>query len=103
MSNGQSGSALKSRTYRVRVDRVCRMMSRWAKSVGFAIIAVALLIVAGVVLLNANLRGVIERVVSDRTGRQLAIKGDLQWKLDWPHARLHALDVTFANPAWARE
>src|SRR5215218_4289433 len=78
-------------------------MSRWLKGLGLVVIVLALLIVAGVALLNMNLRGALERVVSDRTGRELAINGDFQWKLDWPHARLHAADVTFANPSWAKE
>ncbi len=48
-------------------------------------------------------RGPLERYVTEKTGRQLAIGGDLTAKLAWPSPRLHAGSVTFANPAWARE
>jgi uncharacterized protein involved in outer membrane biogenesis len=49
------------------------------------------------------LRGPIERMVLDKTGRELAIGGDLELRFGWPHPRLHASTVTFANPGWARE
>jgi uncharacterized protein involved in outer membrane biogenesis len=79
-------------------------MSRTLKWIGLGVVALTLLIAAVVVLLDANhLRGTIARLITERTGRQLAINGDLQWKLDWPQIRLHAIDVTFANPPWARE
>ena len=67
-------------------------------------IALVLLIPALVVLVDANhFRGTLARIVTERTGRELAINGDLQWTLDWPRIRVHAVDVTFANPPWARE
>jgi AsmA protein len=79
-------------------------MSRAAKWIGWTVIALVLLIPAVVVLVDANhFRGTLSRVVTEKTGRELAIKGDLQWNLDWPRIHLHAVDVTFANPAWAQE
>ena len=79
-------------------------MSRTLKWIGLGVVALTLLIAAVVVLLDTNhLRGTIARLITERTGRQLAINGDLQWNLDWPQIRLHAIDVTFANPPWARE
>jgi len=79
-------------------------MSRKVKWIGLGLAVLAVFIGAVVVLLNeSHLRGTIEHLVTGRTGRQLAINGDLQWKLDWPRVRLHATDVTFANPPWARE
>jgi uncharacterized protein involved in outer membrane biogenesis len=48
-------------------------------------------------------RGPIERTVTDKTGRQLVIGGDLSVRLGWPSPRVHARKVTFANPDWARE
>jgi uncharacterized protein involved in outer membrane biogenesis len=83
-------------------------MSRTLKWFGVVIVALTLPI-AGVVVfvflfLDANhLRGTIARLITEKTGRQLAINGDLLWKLDWPQVRLHAFDVTFANPPCARE
>lgn len=79
-------------------------MSRSLKWIGSLVGVLALLIAAGAVLLNtSDLRSTIARLITERTGRQLAINGDLQWKFDWPQVRLRALDVTFANPPWARE
>ncbi len=70
-------------------------------------IALALVAILGVVLAslpNWNaLRGPLARTVGDRTGRELTIGGDLIVDLGWPTVRVHASDVTFSNPAWARE
>jgi uncharacterized protein involved in outer membrane biogenesis len=79
-------------------------MSRTVKWIGLGLAVLAVLIGVVVVSLGeSHLRGTIAQLVTVRTGRQLAINGDLQWKLDWPRVRLHANDVTFANPPWARE
>ena len=72
--------------------------------IGLVVVALALSIAAVVVLLDANqLRVITSRLIAERTGRQLSINGDLQWKLEWPRIRVHAVDVTFANPPWAKE
>jgi AsmA protein len=49
------------------------------------------------------LRGPIERMTAETTGRELAIKGDLSVKFGWPSPRLRANAVTFAHPSWAQE
>jgi uncharacterized protein involved in outer membrane biogenesis len=49
------------------------------------------------------LRGPIERMTAEKTGRLLAIHGDLKVQFAWPLPRIHANSVTFANPLWARE
>jgi AsmA protein len=49
------------------------------------------------------LRVPIERMALDKTGRVLAIKGEITVKFGWPLPRIHADAVTFANPGWARE
>ena len=49
------------------------------------------------------LRGPIERVALEKTGRELTIGGDLDVDFGWPHPRVHAGSVTFANPSWATE
>ena len=49
------------------------------------------------------LRAPIERMTVEKTGRVLAIKGDLTLKLSWPSPRLRADTVTFANPSWAQQ
>ena len=50
-----------------------------------------------------GLRGPIEHLVEQKTGRALAIHGDLSLQLGWPRPRVHANAVTFANPLWAQE
>ena len=49
------------------------------------------------------MRGPIERLTIQKTGRALAINGDLTLKLAWPFPHVRAQSVTFANPAWAKE
>jgi len=49
------------------------------------------------------LRSPLERLAADQTGRVLTIQGDLGLNLAWPAVRLHAAQVTFANPDWAAE
>jgi uncharacterized protein involved in outer membrane biogenesis len=49
------------------------------------------------------LRGPIEHLVEQKTGRALVIDGDLTIHPGWPWPRLHASTVTFANPLWAHE
>ncbi len=49
------------------------------------------------------LRGPLERLALDKTGRVLAIQGDLSLRFGWPSPRLDFGAVAFANPAWARE
>ncbi len=49
------------------------------------------------------LRAPIENLTEQKTGRVLAIQGDLSLALAWPAPTLRANGVTFANPSWARE
>ena len=49
------------------------------------------------------LRQPIEQYALSKTGRVLAIKGDLTLAYHWPLPRFTAKDVSFANPAWAGE
>ena len=49
------------------------------------------------------LRGPIESLTEQKTGRVLAIRGDLSLNLAWPAPTVRANGVTFANPPWARE
>lgn len=48
------------------------------------------------------LRGPIERMTMEKTGRTLVINGDLEVRFGWPWPRLLANKVTFANPDWAK-
>ncbi|MDO8598081.1 MAG: AsmA family protein, partial [Sulfuricaulis sp.] len=74
---------------------------QWIAGVFLAPVVLAALFIA---IFGWNwLRGPIERMILDKTGRELAISGDLKLKFGWPLPRIHAGAVTFANPAWAKE
>jgi len=49
------------------------------------------------------LRAPLERMVLQKTGRELAIHGDLTVKFGWPQVRVRGATLTFANPAWTQE
>lgn len=72
----------------------------------FAGLLLALIVLATLFAAIAGwnwLRGPIERLVTERTGRALVINGDLSIKLGWPLPVIRATSVTFANPDWAAE
>ncbi len=74
---------------------------KWAAGVVLAPVLLAVLFIA---IFGWNwLRGPIERMATEKSGRVLAIHGDLTMKFAWPRPRLRAGAVTFANPAWAVE
>lgn len=78
-----------------------RSSLKWVAGVALTLVALAVLLVAA---FGWNwLRGSIERTALEKTGRELVIGGDLAIEFGWPHPRLHAGTVTFANPAWAKE
>ena len=73
----------------------------WIAGAFLALIVLGVLFIA---IFGWNwLRGPIERMATEKTGRVLAINGDLKVKFGWPLPRIHAVAVTFANPGWARE
>ena len=74
---------------------------KWIAGILLAPVLLAVLLIA---IFGWNwLRGPIERMTTEKTGRVLAINGDLKVKFGWPWPRIHAEGVTFANPGWARE
>jgi AsmA protein len=78
--------------------------SRAWKIAGASVAALALLVALFIALFDWNwLRGPIERKAYEKTGRELAIKGDLSVKLAWPSPRVRIEGLTFANPAWAKQ
>jgi len=80
------------------------VLLRFLLWLGAALLGLVLLAVLAIALFGWNwLRGPMERMAVQKTGRVLAIHGDLTVKFGWPQARLRAATVTFANPAWARE
>lgn len=79
------------------------MLSRSLKWIALALFIVYVLGMVLISLPNWNfLREPLARAVHDRTGRELKIGGDLEIDLGWPNLRIHASDVTFSNPSWAR-
>lgn len=78
--------------------------SRFLKWTAGLVLAPVLLAVLFIAIYGWNwLRGPIERMTTEKTGRVLAINGDLTVQFGWPRPSLHADAVTFANPVWARE
>ncbi len=74
---------------------------KWTASAVLALVILTFLFIA---LFGWNwLRAPLERQVLTQTGRVLSIQGDLGMHLGWPWPRLHAAQVTFANPAWAAQ
>jgi uncharacterized protein involved in outer membrane biogenesis len=63
------------------------------------LVALALFIIFGMNMA----RGPITRAVSDATGRELRIDGDLKPVWSWVHPRFRAEKITFANADWAAE
>jgi AsmA protein len=79
-------------------------LTRALKWTAGLLLAPVLLAVLYIAIFGWNwLRAPIERMTLDKTGRELAIGGDLRLEFGWPLPRLRAGAVTFANPAWARE
>lgn len=79
-------------------------LSRWIAScilaaMGLVVLAALLLVIQG----GNWLRGPVEHLVEEKTGRALRINGDLTLEFAWPLPRIHAHGVNFANPAWATE
>ncbi len=77
-----------------------RTALKWTAGVVLALlVALALFITFG---LNA-LRGPISRAVSEATGRELVIEGDVRAVWTWLHPRFRVEGVTFANADWGQE
>ncbi|BBP04139.1 hypothetical protein TPL01_30840 [Sulfuriferula plumbiphila] len=80
------------------------MLRRILGWLGYIVAAIAVVIVVFIIFFDWNwLRHPIERAVTEKTGRALIINGNLNVKLGWPLTRIQVADVTFANPAWARQ
>ena len=74
---------------------------KWFAGIFLALIGLVVIFIA---IFGWNwLRGPIERMATEKSGRILAINGDLTVKFAWPWPRLQAAGVTFENPQWAKE
>ncbi len=73
----------------------------WLTALLVAPVGLAVLLIA---IFGWNwLRAPIESLTEQKTGRVLAIQGNLSLQLAWPAPTVRADAVTFANPPWARE
>jgi uncharacterized protein involved in outer membrane biogenesis len=76
---------------------------KWLKWIGGIFLGLLLGLAILVAVFDWNwARGTIGRMVSEKTGRTFAINGDLDIKLGWPTLRVHARQLSFANPAWSK-
>jgi uncharacterized protein involved in outer membrane biogenesis len=73
---------------------------KWAGGI-FLVLLIALVLFVAFGL--QTLKGPITRAVSNSTGRELRIDGNLKPVWTWVHPRFRAERVTFANPDWASE
>jgi uncharacterized protein involved in outer membrane biogenesis len=77
---------------------------RWIKWTVALVAAPLVLAAVFITIFGWNwLRGPIERIALEKTGRVLQINGDFNVSLGWPRPHIYAGAVTFANPAWAKE
>lgn len=68
------------------------------------LVLVLLIVLALFITFGLNtLRGPITRAVTEATGRELLIEGDLRPIWSWTHPRFRAEKISFANPDWATE
>ena len=78
-------------------------MVRVLKWTGVGLLALVAALALFVVFGLHTLKGPITRGVSNATGRELLIEGDLRPVWSWVHPRFRAEKVSFANPDWATE
>ncbi len=77
---------------------------KWGALAALVVLAVPVLIVLAVAVFGLNWARVpLQNQVLQSTGRALRIGGDLKLAWAWPTPRLRAVDVSFANPAWAAQ
>jgi uncharacterized protein involved in outer membrane biogenesis len=72
----------------------------------FGIVLAALMLLYALILAFFDfnrLKGPVERLVHERTGRELAVNGNLDLTWGWPLPRVRVEEATFSNPGWARE
>ena len=85
-------------------DTYLKMLRRTLKWLGYGLATFIILVTILLLFFDWNwLRHPIEKVVTDKTGRALLIKGNINVHLGWPLVQVEMNDVTFANPAWATQ
>jgi AsmA protein len=89
--------------FRSRRSALSRV-AKWAGGIVLALLLIDVLAVAALAAFGGNwLRGPVERLVQEKTGRALKIGGDVRFGFGWPLLRVTAAQVAFANADWARQ
>ena len=79
-------------------------LPRSLKWIAGSILALIVLMAGFLAIFDGNwLRGPIERMTLEKTGRELVIGGDIEVRFGWPVPRIRTGAITFANPDWAKE
>ena len=76
---------------------------RTLKWIGLAVLVLLTALTLFVVFGLGTLKGPITKAVSNASGRELVIDGELRPVWSWVHPRFRAEKVRFANPDWADE
>ena len=83
--------------------RAMLWVSRSILYAGAGMLAIVLLCALTIAIFGWNwLRGPLEHVALQKTGRVLASQGDLTVKFGWPLIRVQVPRLSFANPTWAQ-
>lgn len=78
-------------------------VAAWALGLLAALAALVLLAAAGLAVFGGNwLRGPVERMAQEKTGRALRIDGDVRIRFGWPLLHVQAGRIAFANADWAK-
>lgn len=79
-------------------------LPRSLKWIAGSLLALIVLMAGILAIFDWNwLRGPIERMTLEKTGRELVIGGDIEVRFGWPLPRIRTGAVRFANPDWAKE
>jgi uncharacterized protein involved in outer membrane biogenesis len=79
------------------------MLLRILKWTLIVLVSLWLLLIIFISFFSFNfMRGPIERMTLDKTGRELKIEGDMRLKWAWPVPHVVVDKVTFGNPSWAK-
>ena len=86
------------------MPRILLAISKTILWVGAAMLALVMLCALAIAIFGWNwLRDPLESFALKKTGRVLAIQGDLSVDFGWPVTRMQAQGLTFANPDWAQQ
>ena len=86
------------------VPRRLQLVARTTVWVGAIVVMIVMVCALAIAMLGWNwLRSPLEQFALQKTGRVLAIQGDLTLKFGWPVTRMQVQALSFANPSWAQK